>query len=154
MTSLLFGKRCPSQSDSTIQQFIEYIELWNAILDPTAHPPVDLLPILKWIPERWAPWKRMCRKAKSLREEMILPLMQDCQERLDAGKSTDSWMEKVLQNQQGINMDKNMILCVITSVPDSHAHHPPLTCFSLSLVSWPRRLWTREARPPQPIFAP
>ncbi|KAF8189911.1 cytochrome P450 [Mycena galopus ATCC 62051] len=35
------------------------------ILLPGAHTPVDLVPALKYLPERWAPWRAACRRSKS-----------------------------------------------------------------------------------------
>jgi cytochrome P450 len=37
---------------------IDALELWLSIMEQGAHPPIDLLPVLKWIPERlWRNWK-------------------------------------------------------------------------------------------------
>jgi hypothetical protein len=32
---------------------------------PGVYPPIDLIPVLKYLPERWAPWLAVCRRSKS-----------------------------------------------------------------------------------------
>ncbi|KAJ7039818.1 cytochrome P450 [Mycena alexandri] len=32
---------------------------------PGVYPPIDLLPVLKYLPERWAPWRAACRRSNS-----------------------------------------------------------------------------------------
>lgn len=35
------------------------------ILLPGVYPPLDLVPALKYLPERWAPWLAACRRSRS-----------------------------------------------------------------------------------------
>jgi cytochrome P450 len=47
---------------------IHTLKLWLSIMGQGAHPPIDLLPVLKWIPERfWLNWKS---KAAECSKEM------------------------------------------------------------------------------------
>ncbi|KAJ7729426.1 cytochrome P450 [Mycena olivaceomarginata] len=43
---------------------------WMLVLEPGATPPVDMIPILKYVPERWAKWKRDCAKTRKLQRDL------------------------------------------------------------------------------------
>ncbi|KAL0567889.1 hypothetical protein V5O48_014104 [Marasmius crinis-equi] len=49
--SVLYGKRCPRYKFYGSIAFYKSMQLWNQALEPGAFPPVDMLPILDWIPE-------------------------------------------------------------------------------------------------------
>ncbi|TCD69127.1 hypothetical protein EIP91_008603 [Steccherinum ochraceum] len=58
--SIIFGVRCPRHESPLVQTFFKLEEEWEDLLAPGHQPPVDMLPFLRYIPERWAPWKASC----------------------------------------------------------------------------------------------
>ena len=55
MTSLLYGKRIPTYYNSEAEACHECTQLFNAVLDTTAFPPVDIMPFVDYIPKWLAP---------------------------------------------------------------------------------------------------
>jgi cytochrome P450 len=54
----VYGVRTPTFETAHLKRTIRVLELWISVMEHGAHPPVDLIPALKWIPERfWRHWK-------------------------------------------------------------------------------------------------
>jgi hypothetical protein len=70
-------------------------------------PPVDLIPILKYVPERWAPWKTICRKARELQRELYFGLLGEAEARLARGEETGCFMENLIQRQEELGMSRD-----------------------------------------------
>ena len=62
--SITYGKRAPRYESYEPTAFFDAQHMWEIALAPGAQPPVDFLPFLKYIPERWAPWKTLQRSPK------------------------------------------------------------------------------------------
>ncbi|KAK0440389.1 uncharacterized protein EV420DRAFT_1133107 [Desarmillaria tabescens] len=51
--SVLYGKRCPRYEFPEAKAFYTVNPLWNHAPEPGAHPPLDLLPFLSYLPGSW-----------------------------------------------------------------------------------------------------
>ncbi|KAG7451082.1 cytochrome P450 [Guyanagaster necrorhizus] len=93
--SITYGKRCSRYESPE--------HLWELVLEPGAHPPVDLLPFLRHLP---GAWKDLCKEARQLQRNLYFGLLDECQARLQNGQANGCFMEKVLQNQElGLNRE-------------------------------------------------
>lgn len=59
MIKLLYGSRVTKYENSPAEAFFQGMKLLNEVTDPGAHPPVDLLWPLQYVPKRWSYWKRL-----------------------------------------------------------------------------------------------
>ena len=59
-------------------------------------PPVDLFPILTYVPERFAGWKRLAKRVKSLHEKLYDRLLATVERRVASGQGVGSIMEELL----------------------------------------------------------
>ncbi|KAF7349235.1 Cytochrome P450 [Mycena sanguinolenta] len=59
-----YGQRVSSPDSPKMQEFYHMLHRFMRILIPGAHPSVDLIPILKYLPDRWAPWRAACRRTR------------------------------------------------------------------------------------------
>lgn len=67
--SVLYGKRCPRYETKDATDFFEVEELWEEAVSVGNSTPVDLIPILKYVPEQMgASWKGLLRKIKRLQK--------------------------------------------------------------------------------------
>ena len=73
---------------------------WQAVMAPGAAPPVDLLPILDYIPTRWAPWKRAAEHVRELQKQLYGGLLEQSQRRLKAGSPNGCFVEGVIEKQK------------------------------------------------------
>ncbi|KAJ7489151.1 cytochrome P450 [Mycena latifolia] len=106
--SVLYGKRAPRYETPETTAFFKAQHEWELVLEPGAHPPVDLIPILKYVPERWAKWKRDCKKTRKLQRDLYFGLLDETKERLQRGEENGSYMEEILTRQEEFGMDREI----------------------------------------------
>ncbi|KAJ7512022.1 cytochrome P450 [Mycena galericulata] len=61
----IYGQRVSSFTTPHIQKFYKILHQFLHILMPGVYPPIDLLPVLKYLPEFCAPWIPACRRSDS-----------------------------------------------------------------------------------------
>ncbi len=93
---------CPRYEFSEAKGFVTVNRLWNHALEPGAHPPLDLLPFLRYLP---GSWKEVCRQARRLQRQLYFGVLDECQTRLQHGQETGCFIERELQNQRGSRID-------------------------------------------------
>ncbi|KAJ7202055.1 cytochrome P450 [Mycena pura] len=106
--SVLYGKRSPRYETRETTAFFTAQHQWERVLEPGATPPIDLIPILKHVPARWAKWKRDCSKLRKLQRELYFGLVDETKERLDKGEENGSYMEEILTRQKEFGMDREI----------------------------------------------
>ncbi|KIK69489.1 hypothetical protein GYMLUDRAFT_35558 [Collybiopsis luxurians FD-317 M1] len=106
--SVLYGKRCPRYETHEATLFFEAQHLWELALEPGAHPPVDILPILKYIPRRWAPWKILCEKTRRLQQSLYFGLLDECKEKVQKGEENGCYMEEIIKRQEELSLDREL----------------------------------------------
>ncbi|KAF9002370.1 putative cytochrome P450 monooxygenase, partial [Cyathus striatus] len=104
MIMLVYGSRCAT------------IHIANDLADFSAHPPIDLFPFLKYVPERWARWKVLCMTAKRMRQDMHAKLLGDCERRISSGMAPRCYIEEVLQSKEELRMVKKEIMFAILAL--------------------------------------
>lgn len=105
LSSLTFGKRCPYSDSQEASVFYKALRTGLNLLS-AGGPPVDLIPILKYIPERWAPWKTTCREVKAMQHQLYFGLLDKAEMRLARGEGNGCLMEDVLQRLGELGMSR------------------------------------------------
>ncbi|KAK0469876.1 cytochrome P450 [Desarmillaria tabescens] len=103
--SITYGKRCLRYESPEATLFFKAQHLWELVLEPGAHPPVDLLPFLQHLP---GAWKSLCKEARRLQRQLYFGLLDECQARLQHGQENGCFMEKVLQNQELLGLNREL----------------------------------------------
>lgn len=111
--SVAFGKRCPRYETEHLRLFFEMEHAWESLNEIGAQPPVDLIPILRYVPERWAPWKTLCRKVRSMQRELYLGLLDECEDRLRRGVGNGCYMEDIFEKREELGLDREMVASVL-----------------------------------------
>lgn len=106
--SVLYGKRAPRYDTPETTAFFHLMREWGDLLSPGATPPVDIIPILKYIPERWAKWKQDCTRVRSLQRTLYFRLLDETKQRLCGGDENGSFMEEVLAKEKELGMNWEM----------------------------------------------
>ncbi|ESK84606.1 cytochrome p450 [Moniliophthora roreri MCA 2997] len=90
--------------------FYELQFVWTKLVSPGTVPPVDKLPFLEYIPERWASWKALIREVKERHRKLYFGLLNDCENRMksDVG-GNGSFMEDLLSRKEEYGMDREKI---------------------------------------------
>ncbi|KAF8176374.1 cytochrome P450 [Mycena galopus ATCC 62051] len=137
--SVLYGKRAPRYETPETTAFFCVIHEWSRVLEPGATPPVDLIPLLKYVPERWAKWKRDCAKIRKLQRDLYFGLLDETKGRLSRGDENGSYMEEILTRQEELGMEREMTgylgAALIEGGTDTTSHY--LQSLILALTAYP-----------------
>ena len=106
----MYGIRVPRSTTPIALEFWEMQEKWIDLTAPTSHPPVDLLPILKLVPERFASWKTICKDVKSRQQKIYPYLLGKVEERMASGQGNGCYMETVISKAKEYGMDHQSLL--------------------------------------------
>ncbi|KAK7689440.1 hypothetical protein QCA50_007232 [Cerrena zonata] len=110
--STVFGIRTPQFEDSLASRFLELEHTLEELFEPGAIPPVDILPILNYVPERWAPWKRKCRELREQYLQMFSDLRDVCETRIQNNKRNGSYLEDVIDKEEKLGLSKEMVAAI------------------------------------------
>lgn len=98
ISSILYGKRVATYDSPESSALFEMIDLWIRILTPGSVPPLDFFPVLKYIPGRFAQWKRLSQLVRTSQRAVYFGMLDDFKKRLGEGRGNNSFMEGVLEN--------------------------------------------------------
>ena len=73
-------------------------------------PPVDLFPILTWVPERFAKWKRIVKDIRHLHESLYDRLLKEIESRLEKGQGTGVFMEQAVEHAAEWGLDSRELV--------------------------------------------
>jgi hypothetical protein len=78
----------------------------------TTKPPVDIFPLLRLVPERFAEWKRDCKNLREMQLQLMEKLLTPVKERMAKGRGNGSYMETVYEKAGEWNLDDETIMFV------------------------------------------
>ncbi|KAJ7621343.1 cytochrome P450 [Roridomyces roridus] len=137
--SVIYGTRAPQYSTPETLALFKVERRWTSFLDEGATPPIDRFPVLKFVPERWAKWKREAKEIRALRRELFFGLLERTEERLRKGQPNGSYAEEWLMRKEELGMDREQIGylagSLITGGSDTTSAY--LTSLILALVAHP-----------------
>ncbi|KAJ7040944.1 cytochrome P450 [Mycena alexandri] len=107
--SVLYGKRSPRFETPETVTFYKVEHEWTTLLEAGATPPLDYFPFLKYVPERWAKWKRDCKYVRQVQREMYFGLLDQTRERVQRGEGNGSYAEELVARQKELGMDREMM---------------------------------------------
>ncbi|CUA66986.1 O-methylsterigmatocystin oxidoreductase [Rhizoctonia solani] len=107
--SVLFGKRAPRFETKEVTDFFNAQHSWEEVLEPGAHPPMDLIPALKHVPEALASWKTLCKKTRKLQRDLYFGLLEETERRIANHQENNCFMEQVLARQQEFGMNRELV---------------------------------------------
>jgi len=107
--SVLFGKRAPRYETKEVTDFFHAQHKWEEVLEPGAHPPMDLIPILKKVPESLAPWKSLCKLTRKLQRDLYFGLLAETEQRIANHQENNCFMEQILARQEEFGMNRELV---------------------------------------------
>jgi len=115
MLAIIFGIRCPDHSSKILAAYSALNSEINSFYRQGAHPPMDLIPILKYIPAflPWGSWKRQARNIKERQSRILSGLADACRSRMTEGKRNGSFMESLVDEQKSSHgLEDNLIIAL------------------------------------------
>uniref|UniRef100_A0A8H8CLK7 Uncharacterized protein n=1 Tax=Psilocybe cubensis TaxID=181762 RepID=A0A8H8CLK7_PSICU len=108
VTSVIFGKPEAGCDSPNVSDFSNYFRHFGRMVAPDAAP-VDLIPILKYIPEAFAPWKKLWKKTRILQRKLFFSLLALSEKNYNAGLGDGSIVENILAKQSELGLSREMI---------------------------------------------
>ncbi|PPQ71697.1 hypothetical protein CVT25_010509 [Psilocybe cyanescens] len=108
ITSVVFGKPTPRYNSPDATLFHDYMRHFSSATSPAAAP-VDLVPILKYVPERWAPWKQLWRETRRLQQSLYFSLLEYAENKDDSVSGSKTLIKKILDRQTDFKLSREMI---------------------------------------------
>lgn len=100
----VFGLRGKdSGPQSKVMRFYACQDDWGRLLDIGGSPPFDVFPWLKYVPAFLTPWRRFKEEAAAVQRghrALYSDLFSETKARLQAGKSQDCFVARILRNQE------------------------------------------------------
>jgi hypothetical protein len=109
VTSAMYGTRIPRSSSPNYVDLDKVSHTIAYMYNPSEHPPVDLIPILKYVPERFARWKTQCRDVRIFERKVQDTLLQPVKDRLARDDGNGCYMETVFSRAEEWKLDPELI---------------------------------------------
>ena len=114
--SVMFGVRTPQSSAQAIGTFFQSMHQMSGLFEPGATPPLELFPIFKYVPARWAWWKNAVKETRALQRGFYFGLLDDVEKRQSAGFGNDCYMEFVRSKASQYNLTREQVGYVTLSI--------------------------------------
>lgn len=109
MLSIVFGQRVRSVSSPIITSLFGINSDLNLLIRPGATPPLDILPFLKMIPKRWAPWKARCDDLRARQRELYFQLLTESEVRIQKGQANGCHIETILERADSLQLSREEV---------------------------------------------
>lgn len=110
---MIYGVRAPRSATHEAKVFTQVQLDFMYVMEMGKLPPVDLFPILRWVPEKLAPWKRKVLSVKSRQEGLFSELLSRVVRRISQGKQNGAFMEEAYNRRSEWGLSDLMLMCVI-----------------------------------------
>ncbi len=108
--SVILGVRVPRANTPFFHELWEMIEWRFYMSAPTSYPPIDILPFLKRLPERFASWKTACRELYQLQRGIVKKMLHPVKDRLARSEGNGCFMEILHQRAKEWDLDEEALL--------------------------------------------
>uniref|UniRef100_A0A8H8CEA0 Cytochrome P450 n=1 Tax=Psilocybe cubensis TaxID=181762 RepID=A0A8H8CEA0_PSICU len=108
VTSVVFGKPTPQYDSPEAELFRTYMRSFSATIAPAAAP-VDLVPLLKYVPEICAPWKRLWKRTRNLQRSLYFSLLEFAESQVGMGHRNGTLMESILSKKDELGLTREMV---------------------------------------------
>lgn len=106
----MFGIRTPRHDTPHYLQLRQFLTNLSALGEIGATPPVDLLPLLKYLPQRlWGNWKTKVNVLREGISSLYPPLVDQVIERRATVGNRNSFLDGVLDQQEKLQLSRNEI---------------------------------------------
>ncbi|KAG8957805.1 hypothetical protein FRC03_009779 [Tulasnella sp. 419] len=108
--SVICGVRTRDINSPVLTRHFHLTELLMEIAEPGNTPPIDLIPILDYVPDKWlGNWKARCDKIRQLHRETIFNQLEHIEERRKQGLHNGCYLETLLDMAEDWELDREAI---------------------------------------------
>ena len=136
----MFGIRSASPDVSHLVDLYEMMEEWSKVMETGATPPVDTLPILKWVPERFfGYWITRSRNVGIAMDALYGRMVSRVKQRRLKIASRGSFLDGVLDQQEKLGLTQNELnfLCGVMMEGGSDTSSSIILAFLHAMIKFP-----------------
>lgn len=118
----------------------EIMEEWSKVMETGATPPVDILPVLKWVPERlFGNWITRSRNVGTAMNALYGRMVSRVKQRRLKTDSRGSFLDGVLDQQEklGLNQNELNFLCGVMMKGGSDTSSSIILAFLHAMIKFP-----------------
>lgn len=136
----MFGIRSDTPNTRHLVELYELMEEWSKVMETGATPPVDILPILKWIPQRFFNnWITRSRNIGIAMDKLYGRLVSHVIQRRLKACSRRSFLDDVLDKQDKLRLNRNELnfLCGVLMEGGSDTTSSMILAFIHGMLKYP-----------------
>ncbi|KAG8898385.1 hypothetical protein FRC00_002875 [Tulasnella sp. 408] len=97
-------------ADVTLRALSVQYQALDGLIKPGSTPPVDLIPALHYVPERWAKWKTLIRTQRERHGGFYDWLLGTVETRIEEGRGNGCLIETLLSSKEELGITREMIM--------------------------------------------
>jgi hypothetical protein len=106
----IYGCRAPQFRTGVAEKFTKVQSDFMYALELGKMPPVDLFPLLKAVPARWAKWKGKVMDIRQRQEALFGGLLEQVRHRVSHGMNNGAFMEEAIEMRKEWGLNDVMLL--------------------------------------------
>ncbi|KAF9456359.1 cytochrome P450 [Collybia nuda] len=136
---IVYGKRSPSIYSSDMKEFFSTHHKFLHAMNIDTMPPVDLFPVLNWVPEYLVQWKKTVTDARISHEALYYRLLSTVRQRREEGRGNGCFLEQALENSEewGLTSDELLMNLGAVLIQGSDTSSAAMQNLLLCLVAFP-----------------
>ena len=138
--SPVYGVRTPNNETDHMKRLYHLMEIWSKVMEPGNAPPVDAMPILKFVPEKLlGMWRSRAQSVNVEMNKLYDEWLGYVVGRRETSGSHDCFMDRVLDQEEKIRFDKHAIyfLCGTLMEGGSDTTSSIIIAFIHAMTKWP-----------------
>jgi len=136
----VFGIRSATPTTPQLVELYEMMEEWSKVMETGATPPVDILPILKYVPESWlGNWITRSRNVGKAMDKLYGKMVARVVQRRRKIGSAGSFLDGVLDQQEKLQLNQNELnfLCGVLMEGGSDTSSSIILAFINAMIKYP-----------------
>ena len=141
--SCLFGIRTPSIFTSHMTRLYDLMENWSVVMEPGNTPPVDIYPILHWIPQQlFGNWRARASNVGDEMNKLYSDMLTKLETRRQTSGSKGSFMDGVLDQNEKLNLNRHELYFLggVLMEGGSDTSSSIIISFVQAMTKWPHLL--------------
>lgn len=100
----VFGQRGLRYESKMVRDLYDVQDRFNTLLEVNSNPPVDAFPILRYLPEKFASWKKECREIRERQDILYVGLLNATKQKIREGE-VNCFMARMISTQPSHGLD-------------------------------------------------
>ncbi|KAH9476434.1 Cytochrome P450 monooxygenase [Psilocybe cubensis] len=118
VTTIVYGERVTTHDSVYSTEFSGYLEHFLKAISPESAP-VDLIPLLRYIPARFAPWKGVWKETGLRQRRIYSSFFEDAEREIKSGRRSGNFIETILNRQEELGLSRDLAVYLGGSMLDA-----------------------------------